>query len=197
MRRMYTTEGIQKIIDESIDDAFENDAEFGGNLDVAGNLKVPSFENILDENNNKLSDQYLLENIKDQSGHNRFIEGIGTDLSGTGVTITYIKWSLSGTHLMLVLGGSITNGSEAGDNNIKASFSLPEWVMNKLYPIIGSYLEIKNVKAFASDGSSQDIPFIFYKQGNDNIVFESYGSVTMSSDKGFRVQLDLLIDNQS
>ena len=49
------------------------------------------------------------ENIVDKDGHKRFIEGTPTNPTIEGVEITYAKWSLSGTHLMLVMAGNVAS----------------------------------------------------------------------------------------
>ena len=49
----------------------------------------------------------LMENIVDSKGNKRFVEGPLTTTTISGVTYSYSKWSLCGTHLMIVLGGTI------------------------------------------------------------------------------------------
>ena len=48
-----------------------------------------------------------MANIVDADGHNRFIEGNIATEEIEGVTWAYARWSLSGTHLMCVLAGTI------------------------------------------------------------------------------------------
>ena len=76
-----------------------------------------------------------LDDIVDSKGNKRFIEGEGTPATITGMTITYNKWSLSGTHLMLVLAGTFDNDVSATATLV--SFELPEWILNKIVPIGG------------------------------------------------------------
>lgn len=49
------------------------------------------------------------EDIVDKNGNPRFIEGTITPETISGITFTYCKWSLSGTHLMIVLAGTCKN----------------------------------------------------------------------------------------
>ena len=61
--------------------------------------------------------------LVDSQSHNRFVEGEGDLKTIAGITFTYNKWSLSGTHFMLVLAGSIANGTAITTADIFAESS--------------------------------------------------------------------------
>ena len=139
----------------------------------------------------------LLENIKDKDGHNRFIEGvinIQNHYKESGVTQNYGKWSLSGTHLMVVLAGAIADTSVIG-SGLFASFTVPEWVYNKIFPVASTYLDSKDIALRDENWGTQAITVAFVKGDNALRVYLT-SSVTLTSTKGFRIAFDLLIDNE-
>lgn len=137
----------------------------------------------------------LLENIVDEQGRKRFVEGAGSPLAQEGVTINYCKWSLSGTHLMLVVAGNIANGTSIANGTDLATFSLPKWIYDKIYPVWEARLEIKSVPLTANDWSVQTWGIVLTKSLN-LIKFTATSAITLTADRGFRVSFDLLIDNE-
>ena len=108
MRRMYSEEQVKKMIQNALS---------------SGQMK----------------DVKVFEDIVDKDGHARFIEG-DIDLAATtpeGVTKVYGKWSLSGSHLMIVLAGVIADGTTIG-GAIWAKVNMPSWIINKIYPIFSN-----------------------------------------------------------
>ena len=57
-----------------------------------------------------------ISTLTDSKGNPRFIEGEGTPMEMEGFTASYCKWSLSGTHLMIVLSGSFANATVSDVN---------------------------------------------------------------------------------
>lgn len=179
MRRMYTTQGIQKLIDDSIDDAFENieNQEIG---------------------------KGLFEKIKDKDGHLRFIDGDGTPLSLSGVSTTYCKWSLSGTHLMLVVAFYVEDGVTIPQYAQIGQYNLPEWILNKIVSAQGQSqgnIEVKRIEGVKNDAfpfsTPQIIPTYIQKNQYGQIVTslsEAYKNET-GSNVYFRAQYDLIIDD--
>ena len=137
----------------------------------------------------------VFENIVDADGHKRFIEGDGTPAEITGITPTYCKWSLSGTHLMLVYAGSVENGTTIANGIVIASFNLPDWILNKIYPVWGNGIERKVTNLTASDWSKQDLDIALDKSTN-SLRLLKVAPVTLTADRGFRIAFDLLIDNE-
>ena len=162
--------------------------------DENGNIQANTPINNKDVANKEYVDDYLLlENIKDRNNNYRFIEGNGTPSVLEGVNITYVKWSLSGTHLMFVLVGNIANGTPFG--NFVVDFNLPAWIRNKIAPVFSDKLEYKTIQAYANDYTNQNITFSLNKSSN-YIRISKEGTTNITADRMFKIQFDLLIDNE-
>ena len=97
---------------------------------------------------------------------------------------------------MVVLAGTIANGTTITDNSIDVFYELPEWIINKIYPVISNYLIVgTEFKVFAYDGASQNVSLVFVKE-QTRLKINSYGNTVLTTDKGFRWQFDLLIDTE-
>ena len=117
-----------------------------------------------------------ISNLVDSKGNPRFVEGNGTPATIEGFTSTYCKWSLSGTHLMLVLAGNVEN--ETTLSGFIVTFALPEYIMNKIYPIFSSEINRLNITLWGDDFSSQASYIQLLKDANGkylyfNIIIES------------------------
>ena len=140
-----------------------------------------------------------LEDITDKDGNNRFIEGNVNLFENVpaGVTKTYGKWSLSGSHLLIVLGLNIANATEIGSGQLIARLNdLPQWIQDKIVVLFGSnnvYRE--NFNLWASDASKQSPEFALRKDTTYGIYI-TMTSLTATSDRDGRIQFDLLIDNE-
>ena len=133
-----------------------------------------------------------ISTLVDSNGNPRFIEGDGETATIEDITFSYAKWSLSGSHLMVVLAGEALNASVL--TGTLASFTIPEWVFNKLVAITGNYLERKAFTLWGSDLSTQNQTISFAKATGNKITI-SCGSLTLTADRTFRFNTDLLIDN--
>ena len=133
-----------------------------------------------------------IESLIDSAGNLRFIEGDGELNTISGLTITYNKYSLSGSHLMFVIAGSVTNASVLTGKIV--TYNLPEWILDKIYATYGSFIERKALLLYANDNSSQNIELGFIK-ASTNVYIQFNGSLTLTADRAFRIQFDLLIDN--
>lgn len=176
MRRMYTTQGIQKLIDESIDESFENLNDRKG----------------------------IFEKIADKDGHLRFIEGNGV-LIKEGYTPTYNKWSLSGTHLMLVIAGSFDGElSVTSGDDIARYDSIPQWVNDKIFPLSGEESgAITRAVIYAINNSGVnvgDAGIIYLFKFNSKLYINAGTTFTLgtaeATNSHIRIQFDLLIDNE-
>lgn len=135
-----------------------------------------------------------LDDIVDSAGNKRFVEGNGTPATINGATFSYCKWSLSGTHLMLVLAGTVDNGTTITTLSKLATFTLPTWILNKIYPVWdNAYTEIKTVPMYNNVGSSQD-QLVTLKKNSTTLEMITMNSVSYNANRGFRIQFDLLID---
>ena len=138
-----------------------------------------------------------LETIKDKDDHSRFIEGAIITQEVEGVTQKYGKWSLSGTHLMIVVAITFANGYQLGSFTM-GELELPKWVYDKIYGVIGSSgVDVKGFNAWDTSSTSQSISTnILEKIGNNKLRIIHYGAVTFTSEKTVRMSYDLLIDNE-
>lgn len=138
----------------------------------------------------------VFEDIKDKDGHPRFIEG-DIELNASlpsGVTKTYGKWSLSGSHLMIVVAGNFANTTAVPYGSF-CEINLPKWVKDKIIPTYQNCVFFTTQQAFASDGTTQNFIVRLVKDSN-NTVYISNSAETLTKDRSFRWSFDLLIDNE-
>ena len=139
----------------------------------------------------------IIENIKDSDGNNRFVEGNISTEAITGVTFNYAKWGLSGTHLMMVLAGEIAIGTSLTANTIIADMVLPTFIINKIYPTFGSeYLELKPLNFVDGNANVQNGRAMLRKAYGRIYIYNVDAITITDANRGFRVQFDLLIDNE-
>ena len=130
----------------------------------------------------------------DARGHERFIEANLDVVEISGVTYTYGKWSLSGTHLMIVLAGNVANGT-ATESGVKATATLPEWIFNKIFSVFGPNIERKDISYWSSGVVSQS-GYAYLQKLTANKLGIYLTGVTFTDDRAFRLSFDLLIDNE-
>ena len=138
----------------------------------------------------------IFENIVDKDGHKRFVEGSVNFPTAEGLTKTYGKWSLSGSHLMIVLGFSAENTTQILNAQQLGSLQLPEWIHNKLSPLFSTYVDIKSFYMRASNWTTQSINVSLGKGSNNYLFIYSLSTLTMDADRNVRIQFDFLIDNE-
>ena len=138
----------------------------------------------------------VFEDIKDKDGHARFIDGIGEPVSQEGIETTYCKWSLSGSHLLIVLAGNVANTTVVSYNTwLMKINNLPEWIKSKIINTFGNIVEQKTCTFYHTDGTTQSIAVGFSKTTSNIGIITTGSSVTLSKDRSFRIAFDLLIDN--
>ena len=137
----------------------------------------------------------VFEDIKDKDGHQRFIEGDIDVVEQTGVSYSYKKWSLSGTHLMLVICKRIENGTTTA-GGFNAEVTLPEWITEKIVPLTQSgLLENKRFTGWNDTSTANtDFSFSLYKDSGKLKLYNS--AVTSADNYNIRIVFDLLIDNE-
>ena len=164
------------------------------------------FTQMLNEDNQPLDDYYIdsgdagynlvsqnnLSSIVDNQGNPRFIEGEISVAEATGVTKVYGKWSLSATHLLIVLSVSLVSGTNC--NTIKGEVvGLPQWIMDKIFTIGGSIVVRRNTDYFFADDISSQNTYCILTKDNGKLEL-SYGGLTLTADRSCTTQFDLLID---
>lgn len=137
----------------------------------------------------------MLESIQDKNGNPRFAEGTFNPFAVEGVTYTYKKWSLSGSHLMIVLAGTIAKNTEIATGSTLTDINIPSWIGEKIYPLFTDNVQAQTLTAWSSGYGTQTTPIYLNKQSNTKLrVFMS--GLTLTAERNFRVQFDLLIDNE-
>lgn len=136
----------------------------------------------------------LMENVVDKDGHKRFIEGTIDIQTVEGVTKTYGKWSLSGTHLMIVVCCSFASGEYGYISSLAQNF-LPTWILDKINVFGTNYIANQSFSFVGSDNSIQTGNAQLRKDP-DRGVFISVSSITLTADRQARIAFDLLIDNE-
>ena len=142
---------------------------------------------------------YPLNQIKDNQDRNRFIEGqINVKPSISGITKTFGKWSLSGTHLLIVFAGRLSANTPISDSTeLVSCIDLPQWIYNKISTLKGIVVEWKSFKFVATNWHPNEFNCYLYKsfEGQGEIGIRSDQSLeAYEYDRDFRLCFDLLID---
>jgi hypothetical protein len=136
----------------------------------------------------------VFEQIEDANGNNRFVEGDITIGTFTGVTQTYGKWSLCGTHLLIVIGLSIEAGSNITGGDL-CYITIPSWIGAKIYPLFAGNVVTRDIaKMWADDYTTQDLTAQFIKISNATFKVQT-STTTADKNRFVRINFDLLIDN--
>ena len=112
-----------------------------------------------------------------------------------GVEQTYGRWSLSWTHLMIVLAIDIANNTQITNNSPLAYFSLPAYIFNNIIPIFGTTVSIKTVSAYNDDFSKQDFTIVLNKD-SESMRIRTGVNPLITNLRHMRIEFDLLIDNE-
>lgn len=147
-----------------------------------------------------------LENIVDKDGHKRFIEGdidVLEDNLPEGNEVKYAKWSLSGSHLMIVFYEEILQNSytSAVYPTVFAEIKLPKWILDKIISNNSYYVGAPSISisALASTGSTFETVRCGLRKQSDKLelVYDPVGSpITTPHNSSGRLTFDLLIDNE-
>lgn len=147
----------------------------------------------------KLSKETLkdINTLVDSAGNPRFIEGDLELEEIEGITFTYGKWSLSGTHLMIVCAGSVANGTIIGSQTYYANAYLPAYMLDKITGVTGSLVDFKSAIYYSANPvTTQNANIDLVKDGNNNRMRLRSNALTLTADRNFRIQFDLLIDSE-
>lgn len=172
------------ILLEDVIEALHGNISLDGDLDVSGDVEIGGDLDVTGDAN-------IFEKIKDADGHARFIEGDIEIEDIEGVTQVYGKWALSGTHLLIVVAGQIADETVMEYGKF-ADINLPQWILDKIYPVYATAIERKAFDIYASNGASQEVTTYLIKSTNK---LEIETQFTATADRNFRFAFDLLIDN--
>lgn len=133
--------------------------------------------------------------LVDSKGNPRFIEGNGTLATIEGVTSSYNKWSLSGTNLMIMSIITLDSGVTINADEDVLYFELPQWILDKIYPITNSSL-INRINALrvntSGSGTPTTIAEMIYKT-NTGIKITNYSKITTTSEVNIQFNLTYLL----
>ena len=134
------------------------------------------------------------ENLVDSKGRNRFIVGDGNPGSLSGMTVASSKWTLNGNNLVFEILGSFS-GDLTGFN-ILSTFTLPEWVANKIVTPVSNIVDILNcLMVSTKDASGITIKVQVTKSGRD-IFFTNVSNITITDISIFKIRYNIIIDNE-
>ena len=134
------------------------------------------------------------ENLVDSKGRNRFIVGEGNPGSLSGMTVASTKWTLNGNNLVFEILGSFS-GDLTGFN-ILSTFTLPEWVANKIVTPASNVVDILTCQMVSlKDAGATSIRVQVTKSGVD-IFFTNVSTMTISEPSIFKIRYNIIIDNE-
>ena len=136
----------------------------------------------------------LFENITDSHGNKRFVKGDITMETIEGITQTYGKWSLSGTHLMIIIAGNIEGSTTITANTELADISFPSYIANKLVPIYATILDKKAFSIYGNTGLILTSFETYCQKVSTHAKLVNRVEITPSAGGYFRIQYDFLID---
>lgn len=156
-------------------------AIFNGNVNIDGVLQV--------------THPKLFETIEDTNENKRFVKGdvVLSENAPAGIVKTYGKWSLSGSHLMIVLGCELPDGLVLKNGIVFAYAELPRWVFVNLTPLFSIAIDSKTFQLRGNDWSSQDVTVFLNKTEGNRIAFNIGNNVTVSGVKKCRFAFDFII----
>ena len=143
----------------------------------------------------QLENVKVFEEIVDKDGHKRFIEGDIEIEEISGVTKTFGKWALSGTHLMIVLACDFENALTLSAG-ILAYINLPKWIKDKIKPLYSGVISSKLQYFYNTDFSSQTTTCYLRKTGAEQLLNIYLDNITFTKSRSARIEFDLIIDTE-
>ena len=133
-----------------------------------------------------------IEALVDKNGNKRFIVGNGNSGSLNGMTLASTKWTLNGNNLVFEILGSFS-GDLTGFN-ILSTFTLPEWVANKIVTPVSNVVDILTCTMVSTkDVSGMNIKVQVTKSGVD-IFFTNVTNTTITDMSIFKIRYNIIID---
>lgn len=168
------------------------------------------FTQMVDADSNPLDDYYIasgdasyvytsaqpiFENIVDEDGHYRY-EVYDIDMGEvSGYTWSYCKAVLNGYSLRIVISAYIASGTT--NSVIKKEVVLPQWIKDKLIPVIDVYIENKgNTPIYNTANVANTVGQMAnnLSKESDKIIF-NFAIANATSNDGFvRTEYNLIID---
>ena len=134
------------------------------------------------------------ENLVDSKGRNRFIVGNGNSGSLSGLTVASTKWTLNGNNLVFEILGSFSG--ELTGFNILSTFTLPEWIANKIVMPASNIVDILTcLMVSTKDASGTNIRVQVTKNGVD-MFFNNVSTITITDMSIFKIRYNIIIDNE-
>ena len=161
MRRMFSEKQIKEMISagaqSEIAEALEGDISIGGDLSVTGDIEGKD-----------ISGDSIIENM---SGYS-FVPA--TAKEGVTINLSYVGAVKNGNKLTLCIFGDATRSDTVEDNYYSlGKFVVPQEIMDKLYPAVNNWLEMKQVYHAITYNSGSSLPAVILKQ-NDGLYFNLY-----------------------
>ena len=99
---------------------------------------------------------------------------------------------------MFVLAGTIEDNTTLNIDALLAGVPLPQWIKDKIIPITtdGAGVDIRECPFFTKSWVNPVMHSIRLAKQGDQVVMYNNETFTNSSDRSFRIQFDLLIDNE-
>ena len=100
---------------------------------------------------------------------------------------------------MLVLAGYIGENISVIADSVLGTASIPSWMYSKIYPFKqgSEIIMYKDMSVIDSGWNKEDLAFYIAKSGASIVLYnQSPISTTAEQTKYFRIQFDLLIDNE-
>lgn len=137
----------------------------------------------------------LMANIVDSHGNKRFVEGNMSTPTNENITLDYGKWSLSGTHLMIVASITIAPNTSLKYVNVCGTLNIPSYILNKVVPIMSNKVDFKKFQSYVGALISDSLAFNLAKDSS-KLFIEGYDLTAGETEKVLRIQFDLLIDSE-
>lgn len=134
-----------------------------------------------------------LDYIVDSQGNKRFIGGNGTPGNVPGMTIASSKWVLNGTNLIFEILGSFSNNLRS--NEVISSFTLPDWISNKIVPVLNNTVTLMKVDLYFTSGGETVTSINVYKSGNI-LYFSALSNLTVDRQTFFNIRYNIIIDSE-
>lgn len=133
--------------------------------------------------------------LKDSHGNKRFVEGGMSTPTNQNITLNYGKWSLSGTHLMIVASITIAPNTSLDYVNICETLNIPSYILNKVVTIVpnSNKVDFKSFRSYIGTSTSDSFTFDLGKAPL-NLIIEGYNLTAGNTERIIRIQFDLLID---